>query len=75
MNDGGFGPWVEGLIMAEEHDRRMPRPCPFCGNEEVETMDITDTASIVYCPKCYAAGPEGTSEEEAIEKWNRRVKE
>lgn len=50
------------------------KPCPFCGNEEVEMLECVGT-SIMCCPKCYTTGPEGNTVEEAIEKWNRRVNE
>lgn len=49
------------------------KECPFCGNEEVEMLEFTDTAFVICCPKCYTTGPQGTTEDEAIEKWNRRV--
>lgn len=30
MNDGGFGPWVEGLILAKENDIGILEPCRSC---------------------------------------------
>lgn len=75
MNDGGFGPWIEGLIMAEEHDRKMLKPCPFCGS----FARLTGKWCKKYWVKCAYdkcnASVYADTEEKAIEYWNRRVGE
>lgn len=57
-----------------QNGRVVLKPCPFCGNEEVEMLECVGTF-IVCCPKCYATGPEGTTENQTIKKWNRRARE
>ncbi len=53
--------------------------CPWCGNdvgtrETVEfEYDRDDTWACVVCDKCHAWGESGDDEEEAIEKWNKRI--
>lgn len=47
------------------------RPCPFCGNEEIELYTII--GFYVTCEKCGAEGPGSKSKNDAICKWNRRV--
>jgi Lar family restriction alleviation protein len=50
------------------------KPCPFCGQKELELMDGFVTSEIVVqCPNCYAEGPHGSSEAEAIALWDCRV--
>lgn len=72
MNDGGFGPWIEGLIMAEEHDREMLKPCPFCGSFARVTEWCKKYWVKCAYDKCNASVYADT-EEQAIEYWNRRV--
>ena len=52
------------------------KPCPFCGNENVEANDRRIYAQVT-CGRCDAAGPCCNDLEEAIERWNHapRVEE
>lgn len=59
----------------------LPEPCPFCGMATsspnylpVEVGGGPDFVA-VYCLHCEAVGPEGSTEKEALEKWNERRKE
>ena len=45
------------------------KPCPFCGNENVEANDRRIYAQVT-CGRCDAAGPCCNDLEEAIERWN-----
>lgn len=47
------------------------KPCPFCGCEELRIGVL----EYIWCPECGGAGPMGTSDEEAREKWNGRAGE
>ncbi|MBQ7701551.1 MAG: Lar family restriction alleviation protein [Candidatus Methanomethylophilaceae archaeon] len=58
--------------MAEEHDRKILKPCPFCQSDNIQAFDIGRTF-VLYCYECCSSGPEGKTLEDAIEKWNRRV--
>lgn len=58
--------------MTEELIVEELKSCPFCDSEEVEMLEYTNTAFVICCLKCYTTGPQGTTKEEAIEKWNRR---
>ena len=59
------------------------KPCPFCGGEAEVFKDVTFKAEtgekireikfFVWCTECTAL-VSGNTEEEAIEAWNRRVK-
>ena len=55
------------------------KPCPFCGcdAEGLETMPLGDDGSCayVYCYGCGGQGPDGTTLEEAVQKWNKRNSE
>ena len=53
------------------------KPCPFCKCDQPMTWHIGhyDKPWIVECPRCSAQGPHADTEKEAIELWNRRVKE
>ena len=76
MNDGGFGPWIEGLIMAEEHDRNMLEPCPFCGADDanLSVREDEDGEPYIYCHVCKSVYY-GDQSQNIIEMWNRRAKE
>lgn len=45
------------------------KPCPFCGNDALSVLEWNNK-SFVRCGKCYAYGPNGGNEEEAIQLWN-----
>lgn len=51
------------------------KPCPFCGNIPELTVDnICDELNYqVSCTHCFARTYLETSEEEAVEQWNRRA--
>ena len=44
------------------------KPCPFCGS-----LSVAIVGSFVRCGGCGAVGPYGYTNEEAAERWNRRV--
>lgn len=46
-------------------------PCPFCGWEIIWVMESPN--AYCTCDECKAEGPIGTTEESAVELWNRRV--
>lgn len=58
-------------------NERELKPCPFCGSAQVaffrcewrERMIISG----MVCLECRAMGPKASSEERAVEAWNRRV--
>ena len=52
------------------------KPCPFCGNENVEVQKLV-SSFWVECQNedCWANGPLSDSEEEAIERWQKRWRE
>jgi Lar family restriction alleviation protein len=55
---------------------QMLKPCPFCGSDKVQTgvMSFGDgDVSRVVCMNCHVEGPNGASEEAAIERWNTRA--
>ena len=77
MTEGEFAPWVEGLIRAEEHDRKL-LPCPFCGSTDIEIrMDERDCCYIhcLICDAWVSTGIFEPSYDEIVELWNKRVKE
>lgn len=45
------------------------KPCPFCGNKNVEANDGRTYAQVT-CGRCDAAGPCCNDVEEAVEQWN-----
>ena len=51
------------------------KPCPFCGDENIDTWDIRQEKYFCYCENCGCQGPTGKTEQEAIEAWNRRAGE
>ena len=60
------------------------KPCPFCGSEEVHTArtildnwppNIAIANIFVMCEGCGAAGRSETTEEKAVESWNRRYED
>jgi len=67
------------------------KPCPFCGSEEVHTAvaevenwiaevenwlaNVTIANHYVMCEGCGAAGRSETTEEKAVESWNRRYED
>lgn len=44
------------------------KACPFCGNDALSVLEW-NYKSCVRCGKCYACGPDGKNEEEAITLW------
>ncbi len=53
------------------------KSCPFCGSEQTITWHIGhyDKPWVNECCKCHALGPHAATEQEAVELWNKRVKE
>lgn len=53
------------------------KPCPFCECGQMMTWHIGHFAKpwIVECTKCSASGPHADTEKEAIELWNKGVRE
>jgi len=49
------------------------KPCPFCGGFGQVTIDMF--AAYVNCNDCNACSGDCDTEKEAIEAWNRRVKD
>jgi Lar family restriction alleviation protein len=59
-----------------------PKPCPFCGCEEImQTVTVASRRGAMICLNCEALGPEVTtmggavearSRTAAIEEWNKR---
>lgn len=72
MTEGEFAPFIEGLIRAEEHNRKLLKPCPFCGGEA--KIGIGMGEYWVMCTNCEASSGMSTVNG-AIELWNRRVEE
>ena len=61
----------------EQESKRMNeelKPCPFCGGE-VGISQIYDWSFRVYCSNCDIEIDGFSTEEEAIDEWNRRVEE
>lgn len=60
-----------------ENNPRARKPCPFCKCSQIMTWHIGhyDKPWVAGCLGCLADGPHADTEEEAIEKWNRRVSE
>jgi Lar family restriction alleviation protein len=48
------------------------KPCPFCGNEEVEIDEVGIGEFAIDCPECRAIGPIVGTVMEAISFWNDR---
>ena len=60
------------------------KPCPFCGNNDLKDMDIETTgrqslhiknkvkSCFVHCWECGANGAVASTENKAIEAWNKR---
>lgn len=49
------------------------KPCPFCGQDDVEIDEIDLRCFAVCCPDCECIGPVvKTTVEDAIEMWNKR---
>lgn len=51
-------------------------PCPFCGHAHPQPHDLTSNLGIkffiVLCPECGAEGPSDSTEQAAMERWNKR---
>lgn len=47
-------------------------PCPFCGKAGGMAVG-GEKRSYVYCPNCYAIGPDAGGLKQGIELWNRRA--
>nr|DAR30056.1 MAG TPA: restriction alleviation protein [Caudoviricetes sp.] len=49
------------------------KPCPFCGSKNIRMWNTS--TPWVSCRDCFANTACGTTREEAIENWNRRVQD
>lgn len=68
-------------ILIQDYEKKFtlgvpiqPRPCPFCKSDNL-VMDVhrrRDIGNFVRCDSCYASGPYGQGNEEAIKAWNKR---
>ena len=60
--------------MTEECKTKL-KPCPFCGGK-AEMLSYSEHEWLVYCKECDGMVEKWReTEEEAMEQWNRRVKE
>lgn len=59
----------------EESDSELLEPCPFCGSKKIEIQEWDENIHgfWISCEDCGATGPNGSTEAEAIGRWNRRV--
>jgi Lar family restriction alleviation protein len=49
------------------------KPCPFCGNNNADTLQICNRIHYwIQCWKCFAGGPSSETKEHAIERWTKR---
>lgn len=49
------------------------KPCPFCGNKDVDIEKMTEDSYAVYCYDCACTGPLEGNEFAAVNKWEIRV--
>lgn len=51
--------------------------CPFCGYDHMEGEPVSheDIFFFLECPRCGARGANAIHEENAVDRWNRRVSE
>ena len=80
MTEGEFAPWIEGLIRADEHDRKLPKLCPFCDGipkleSDLHRKEFGRDRFRIVCSSCYAGTRWYDSPNEAWLMWNRRVGE
>jgi len=54
------------------HPDGSVKPCPFCGREVVRTETGESNVHFVFCRYCHAHGPQGDTDQSAIEYWNMR---
>ena len=55
-------------------ERGVIKPCPFCGEDEIETPTRGMQPSIwVECDYCKTCGPIERTVSKAIEQWNKRA--
>jgi len=56
--------------------RTQPEPCPFCGSEFVDLIDLEDQPGegvVVACGDCGAIGPFAVDDVTAARLWNERA--
>jgi len=51
------------------------KPCPFCGKNEGEDLNVADVDCVIRCMNCGAIGPPCEQLSDAIEAWNERKKD
>lgn len=58
----------------KDHDTNKLNPCPFCKSDNVYSNEFIYAIPLwsVHCLKCGSRGPDGHTEQEAIEAWNKR---
>lgn len=57
--------------MSTETQPTTPKPCPFCGSENIGTFHF-GTMRAMECVECGALGPHLPGKELAMEAWNAR---
>lgn len=53
-------------------DSRNPKPCPFCGGENIDTKYVWGMPYII-CAKCHVQIPCYNNYKEALKAWNTRA--
>ena len=48
------------------------RPCPFCGSDDIESIDANNNYHYMHCMKCGGDGTPDLGISGAIEMWNTR---
>lgn len=56
-----------------DNEERL-KPCPFCNGEARLFKHGIRDYWVIGCKRCFVVFPDSFSKQEAITKWNRRVK-
>lgn len=57
----------------DNFDPRL-KPCPLCGGKAFLGYYVDGVDNYVYCSECYFGADNLDGEQDAIDKWNRRIK-
>jgi len=72
LNYDGVYKRVYKQILKETREGNRNR-CPFCGSEDIKPIRVRQDVQYMYCTRCAASGPMGSSEEEARKLWRKRI--